>query len=357
MTIKLLIVDDSALMRRQLTQLFESEGDFEIRQARNGKEAVDENLAFKPDVITLDINMPEMDGLTALSLIMAARPVPVVMVSSLTEKGALATFEALALGAVDYVAKPSGTISLSIDEIKTELLTKVRAAARARIKPAAGGARGLAEKLRAERAEKPKPAFVRRSVSAAEGLVLIGVSTGGPSTLEAILPRLPADFPFPVIVAQHMPASFTAPFANRMNAICALEVVEVMRPMEVAAGTIYIGRGGGDVALTVRAGKLMVIAKPEAREFLWHPSVEVLGRSALQHCEANNLIAVMLTGMGYDGADAFAAIKKAGGRTIAESEDSAVVFGMPKELIARNGATLVLPAEKIATQLTAWARN
>jgi two-component system chemotaxis response regulator CheB len=367
MAIKLLIVDDSALMRRQLAQLFEAEGDFEVRMARNGKEAVEENTAFKPDVLTLDINMPEMDGITALSHIMATRPVAVVMVSSLTEKGAIATFEALALGAVDYVAKPGGTISLSIDEIRPDLLAKVRAAAHAQLKKAKeGGARGLSARLREERegraASPPKPArpaFVRRTVraEAEEGLVVIGVSTGGPSTLEEILPKLPADFPFPVVVAQHMPAYFTGPFAQRMNQNCQLEVVEITRPMELLPGTVYIARGGADTVVAVRAGKLMVLAKPESAQHLWHPSVELLGRSVLEHCEAEHVIGVMLTGMGYDGADAFTEIKKKGGRTIAESEDSAIVFGMPKELIERGGASMVLPAEKIATQLMSWARQ
>jgi len=361
MAIKLLIVDDSALMRRQLTQIFAADGGFEVRAARNGQEAIDENLAWQPDVVTLDINMPVMDGITALSHIMATRPVPVVMVSSLTEKGAMATFEALALGAVDYIAKPGGTISLSIGEIERELVAKVKAAARAKLKArGVAGGRGLTEKLREERkAAAAKPAFVRRSPAAeeAEGLVLIGVSTGGPSTLEEILPRLPADYPFPIVVAQHMPASFTGPYAARMNSLCALEVVEANKPMELLPGTIYIGKGGADVVIANRAGKLMVLPKPENPNFLWHPSVEVLGRSALEHCEASALIGVMLTGMGYDGADAFTEIKKQGGRTIAESEDSAVVFGMPKELIDRGGATLVLPAHKIATQLVSWART
>lgn len=365
MTIKLLIVDDSALMRRQLAQLFEAEGGFEVRMARNGKEAVEENTAFKPDVITLDINMPEMDGITALAHIMATRPVAVVMVSSLTEKGAIATFEALALGAVDYIAKPGGTISLTIDDIKPELIAKVRGAASAQIKKTKeGGAKGLAARLREERegraakpAKPPRPAFVRRNiVEEKEGLVVIGVSTGGPSTLEEILPKLPADFPFPVVIAQHMPAYFTGPFAQRMNQNCRLEVVEVARPMDILPGTIYIARGGADTVVVVRAGKLMVLAKPESAQHLWHPSVELLGRSILEHCDAGHVIGVMLTGMGYDGADAFTEIKKQGGRTIAESEDSAIVFGMPKELIERGGATLVLPAEKIATQLISWAR-
>ena len=149
--IKLLIVDDSALMRRQLSQIFEEEGGFEIRQARNGKEAVEENKDFQPDVVTLDVNMPEMDGITALSHIMAERPVPVVMVSSLTEKGALATFEALNLGAVDYVAKPGGTISLTIKEVSVELITKVRNAAKVKIKTKPTPTGGLAQRMREDR--------------------------------------------------------------------------------------------------------------------------------------------------------------------------------------------------------------
>ncbi|QIK36667.1 chemotaxis-specific protein-glutamate methyltransferase CheB [Caldichromatium japonicum] len=359
MPIRLLIVDDSALMRRQLSQLFEAQSDFIIRTARNGREAVEENRAWLPDVLTLDINMPEMDGLTALAAIMAERPVPVVMVSSLTEKGALATFEALALGAVDYIAKPGGTISLSIETIESELVAKVRAAARARLKFGKGSS--LAERLRREREERQtaKPAFVRRSPAAqeAEGLVIIGVSTGGPSTLEEILPQLPADYPFPIIVAQHMPAAFTGPFAQRMDQLCALNVVEVNRPLEVKPGTIYLGKGGADVVVTVRAGRLLVLAKPEDRRYLWHPSVEVLGRSVLEHCEVSHVIGVMLTGMGYDGADAFAEIKRQGGRTIAEAEETAVVFGMPRELIERGGASLILPAHQIAAQLINWVNT
>jgi two-component system chemotaxis response regulator CheB len=171
--IKLLIVDDSALMRRQLMAMFQAEEDFEIRQARNGEEAVRENREFEPDVVTLDINMPEMDGLTALSLIMAERPVAVVMVSSLTEQGALAMFEALHLGAVDYITKPGGTISLSIERVSEELVAEVRSAARA------------------------KPRGKRTRVSAAargweDGLVVIGASTGGPRALEIVLSGLPA---------------------------------------------------------------------------------------------------------------------------------------------------------------------
>ena len=362
--IKLLIVDDSALMRRQLTMLFQAEGDFEVRQARNGQEAVDGNRLFQPDVITLDINMPEMDGITALSLIMAERPVPVVMVSSLTEKGALATFEALNLGAVDFVAKPGGTISLTLDQVKPDLLAKVRAAVRAKLgkKRAVPGtkpvalAKGLSQRLREERESAQRAAPTAPGL-ASEGLLIIGVSTGGPRALEQVLPALPANFPWPVLVAQHMPGSFTGPFAARLNGLCALDVVEAHRPMAVQAGTIYIGKGGADMVLTRRAGVLTVLPKPESAEHLWHPSVELLARSALEHVNPSLIVGVMLTGMGFDGADGFTAIKKGGGRTIAESEETAVVFGMPAVLIERGGATLVVPLEKIAIQIKAWSNR
>jgi two-component system chemotaxis response regulator CheB len=359
LTIKLLIVDDSALMRRHLTTIFTTQGDFTIQTARNGQEAVEQNQLFLPDVITLDINMPEMDGLTALALINATRPVPVVMFSSLTEKSALATFEALALGAIDYLAKPEGTISISIEAVENEIVRKVRAAAGARIKPRAAK---LLEKVALPRKEcgperHAHSALRSGNETAMEGLVIIGVSTGGPGTLEEILPLLPGDYPFPVIVAQHMPRTFTGPFANRLNKMCALQVCEVDRPLPLMPGHIYIARGGADSLIAQRGGVLTVFSRPESSQHLWHPSVELLGRSVLEHCRAEHVIAVMLTGMGNDGAEAFAEIKKQGGRTIAEAQETAVVFGMPKELIDRSGATLTLPADKIATQLIGWSRS
>ncbi|WP_426191013.1 chemotaxis-specific protein-glutamate methyltransferase CheB [Massilia sp. DWR3-1-1] len=349
--IRLLIVDDSALMRRQLAALFDGEPDFEVRLARNGVEAVLENRRFEPDVITLDINMPELDGLTALAMIMAEREVAVVMVSSLTEKGALITFEALNLGAVDFIAKPGGTISLSIDLVRAAIIEKVRTAAQARPRRTARRPVPLALP---EAAWAPAPAPASAPAPAREGVVVVGVSTGGPNTLEQILPLLPLTLPWPVLVAQHMPASFTASFANRLDGLCSLKVVEVNRPMPLEAGTIYIGKGGADMVVVRRSGRLTVIAKPENDAFLWHPSAELLGRSALEQLEAANVVGVMLTGMGSDGANAFADIRRRGGRTIAESKESAVVFGMPAELIKRDGATVILPAEKIAAQVNAW---
>jgi two-component system chemotaxis response regulator CheB len=348
---KLLIVDDSALMRRQLAALFEAAGGFELRLARNGVEAVAENLAFRPDVVTLDINMPEMDGLSALAQMMDERPVPVVMLSSLTEKGALTTFEALALGAVDYCAKPGGTISLSIEEIGKTLVSKVRGAARARVRKEEPAQRAAAVRPAPACAAAAPVAKVAKAAAEATGIVVVGVSTGGPRTLERILPLLPAHFPWPVVVAQHMPASFTAPFAARMDTLCELNVVEANRPMPLEAGKVYVCKGGADVVVTRRAGVPTLLARPENNAYLWHPSVELLGRSALEHYAPSAILAVMLTGMGHDGADAFAEIARRGGHTIAESEASAVVFGMPAELIRRGGAREVLPAERIGARL------
>jgi two-component system chemotaxis response regulator CheB len=359
--IKILVVDDSALMRRQLTMLLTAAGGFEVCQARNGVEAVAENVRFQPDVVTLDINMPEMDGITALSLIMAERPVPVIMVSSLTEKGALATFEALNLGAVDYVAKPGGTISLSMDQVAAELLSKVRAAARAKprriraVPRTEGGQKASLSRASRADAEAIVKTDSLPSFGSRDGVVLIGVSTGGPRALEELLPALPADFPWPVLVAQHMPASFTAPFAARLDGVCQVHVVEAARPMAVEAGTVYIGKGGADMLVTRRGGVLTVLPKPESADHLWHPSAELLARSALENVPAKDLVGVMLTGMGYDGADGFAEIKRRGGRTIAESGETAVVNGMPAELVARGGASLVLPLDKVAAQVKAWA--
>ena len=349
--IRLLIVDDSALMRRQLSQVFVDAGGFEVRLAKNGLDAVEENRSFLPDVVTLDINMPEMDGLASLSLIMAERPVPVVMVSSLTEKGALATFEALNLGAVDFITKPGGTMSMGLEGIREQLLSKVRSAYGAKLKGPA--TRGLAQRIREERQVPRRPVPASRAL-ARDGVVLIGASTGGPRTVEEILQRLPADFPWPILVVQHMPPAFTKSFAERLNQQCALSVVEAATPMVIEPGTVYLGRGGGDMVLTLRGSLLAVVPKPESQQHLWHPSVELLGRSVLEHCDPSRVIGVMLTGMGYDGADAFTQIHKGGGRTIAESESSAVVFGMPAELIKRGGATAVLPMDKIAAKIVEW---
>jgi two-component system chemotaxis response regulator CheB len=349
---KVLVVDDSALMRKLIGGVL-TEAGYEVHTARHGGEGVEQLLAVQPDAVTLDINMPEMDGLTALSLMMAARPTPVVMVSSLTAKGALATFEALALGAVDFIAKPGGTISLSVDDIRAQLLEKVAGACRSWV----GGLNAPKPRTPLQRCS---PKTVETATPAATndvpGLVLVGVSTGGPRALEDVLPRLPADFPWPVLVAQHMPTNFTEAFARRMDTLCQLRVVEAASPMPITRGTVYIGRGGTDLAVGERGGRLYALPKPEAAGMPWHPSVDVLVETAMKHLPPERLLGVMLTGMGHDGAETMTKLHRAGGRTIAESEDTAVVFGMPNELIQRGGASLVLPLPSIAQQIKSWAR-
>lgn len=361
--IKLLIVEDSALMRKHLKAIFSEDRGFDVRTARNGEDALSEIKQWDPDVVTLDINMPVMDGITCLSHIMSDSPRPVVMVSSLTEEGARITFEALELGAVDYIAKPGGTISLNIGVIEQQLLAKVKAAAKAKLKRA----RGLTARLRQQRLSAEELANrqkVQRLAKATKrqpslrgvetGLVLIGVSTGGPSTLESIIPLLPDDYPVPILVAQHMPSSFTQIFAQRMNGLSALEVVEVSRPTLIEPGRVYIAKGDADMVVAPRPSGLHVMSVPSDKS-LWHPSVNRMVESALNHLDPKELVGVLLTGMGDDGASQMSRIRQGGGRTIAESEATAVVYGMPKALADLGGANLILDADHIAQQLLEWS--
>ena len=371
---KVLVVDDSALMRRLLSGVLTDAG-FQVASARNGVEGVQQLTEWQPDVVTLDINMPEMDGLTALSLMMQARPTPVVMVSSLTEKGAQATFEALALGAVDFIAKPGGTISLTVDDIADQLIQKVKAASRARMRPASGAttraaeaparmALGRSAARQPGAAPAPVPAAAPSTESTAprasaalaklDGLVIVGVSTGGPRTLEDILPLLPADFPWPVLVAQHMPSNFTDTFAKRMDKLCRISVRECNATLPLEPGHAYIGKGGTDMVVVERLGRIAAQPRPETPGHPWHPSVDVLVESAMKLVPPERIVGVQLTGMGNDGARAMAQLKARGGRTIAESKDTAVVFGMPQELIELGGATLVLPCTDVTRQLCHW---
>jgi two-component system chemotaxis response regulator CheB len=358
--IRLLVVDDSPLMRRLLGGVFTAEGDFDIAFARNGVEALEQLGAFRPDVITLDVNMPEMDGLACLDRIMLERPCPVVMVSSLTEAGAGVTLEALELGAVDFIAKPDRAISLEMETLAPQLVEKVRAASRARLP----GSLRLAERVRLRSglgdrapAAAPRrpviPSMVRRQIKnpAAYRVVLIGTSTGGPPALDTLLSRLPADFPWPIVVAQHMPSSFTGPLARRLDKLCALTVTEVTHPMPLAPGNVYIGKGDADVILGVRPDGPVVMAAPSLPEYRWHPSVDRMVESAMQHFAPESLVGVLMTGMGSDGAEPMARLKAQGGRTIAEAEESAVVWGMPGELVRRGGAEIVAPLEQIADRI------
>jgi len=356
--IKLLVIDDSALMRRLLTEVFAAAGDFAVSVARSGEEALAMLDEVAPDVVTLDINMPGMDGLTCLDRIMVHRPCPVVMVSSMTAAGAEETLEAMALGAVDFVAKPKGAVSLEMDALAPQLVETVRAAAGARISRtvrlrdrvrarAAGGERAVAEKRR-------KPASLAARAPGRDGIVLVGSSTGGPPALDALLGELPAHFPWPIVVAQHMPASFTGSLARRLDKICALEVREVTRTTPVLPGHVYIGKGDADLLLSRRAGTLVAMAAPASPAHFWHPSVDRLVESAMRQLSPENVVGVLMTGMGSDGAAAMGELKAQGGYTVAESADTAVVWGMPGALVNLGGASVVRPLDQIAAALMAF---
>ena len=358
--IRVLVVDDSALMRRLLGQIFASDAEFEVEFARNGVEALERIAAFAPHVVTLDINMPQMDGLACLDRIMVEAPRPVVMVSSLTAEGADATLEALRLGAVDFVAKPEGAISLHLDALRANLVGRVRAASQAKIRSTVrlrdrirhriGGA-AMPTATRAPAPRTPRPAGPEPVAASGEGLVLVGTSTGGPPALEALLTSLPADFPWPVVVAQHMPATFTGALARRLNGLCAVSVTEVGRAVSLRAGHVYIGRGDADIVVTRGSGGLVAMPRAADPDYPWHPSAERLVVSAMEHVAPPQLIGVLMTGMGSDGAQAMASLRSRGGRTIAESEETAVVWGMPGELVRRGGAEWILPLPEIGPRL------
>ncbi len=347
--IRVLVVDDSALMRRHLAQLLQQQPGYDVRTARNGVEALNLVEEFDPQVVTLDVNMPEMDGITCLARIMVASPRAVIMVSSITEQGAETTLQALSLGAFDYVQKPGGTISLSLDQIAAQLVAKVRVAASARV-------RGLGGVVAPKRPAPPPPRAVRMAADGAmePGLVMLGVSTGGPAVLEKILPALPADLPWPVLVAQHMPASFTGVFARRLDALSALTVQELRTATPLQPGNVYIARGDADMVVARRGGVLTGLSVPASEEHSWHPSVTRMVESAADLLPPERLIGVQLTGMGDDGAAAMARCHQRGMRTIAQDATTSAVFGMPNELICRTGASLVLASDAIAGQIARW---
>lgn len=350
---RLLIVDDSALMRRLLADIFGEAGDFEIEIARGGAEALARLHDFAPDVITLDIQMPDMDGLAVLDRIMIERPTPVVMVSSLTQAGAEATLEAIALGAIDFIAKPRGAISLEIDAVAAPLIDKVRAAARARLSRAARLTERVRQRIGSASGAARRSSRASTAHIASDGLVLIGTSTGGPPALDAVLGSLPADFPLPILVAQHMPASFTGPLARRLDRQCAIGVQEVSGTTPLLAGHAYIGRGDADVLVSRRGAALVAIPAPASADYRWHPSVDRMVASAMQQVAPEKLVGVLMTGMGADGAATMTDLMRAGGHVVAEAAETAVVWGMPGALVAADGASIVLPLDRIAEHLAA----
>ncbi|EOW9325610.1 TPA: chemotaxis protein CheB [Vibrio cholerae] len=325
---KILVVDDSALMRTTISDILQCIPNAEIKTARDGMDALDKVMKWQPDVMTLDINMPNMDGLTCLTQIMVERPLPIVMLSSLTHEGAITTLEALYLGAVDFVAKPGGTICGRLQEVAPLIREKVRAAAKMRVK------------VHTQLSVSPAEVEHKHNSPVVENnedhqLAIMGVSTGGPGTVETILRHLPADFSLPIIVNQHMPESFTAAFAQRLNRHLQQPVKEINRALVLEAGTVYVCKGDRDCIVTLRDGKLAAMPTPNDSHFSWHPSVSKLVASAIRTCGEDNLLCVMLTGMGDDGADEMAQVAQGNGIVFAQEPTTCVVPSMPEALLKR----------------------
>ncbi len=333
--IRVLVADDSALMRKQIKDMLESDPQIEvIGTARDGEDTIEKARKLEPDVITLDINMPKMDGLTALQILVEEEIAPVIMLSSLTQEGSLITFEALELGAFDYVAKPGGTISLNIKQVKDELIAKVKAAAR----------KGVLSRLKRKKKVTVKRIGGRVKEKKA---VAIGISTGGPKTLMDVIPYLPEDLPAAIFIVQHMPPAFTKSFAERLDKNSKIRVVEAEAGLEVENGLGILGKGGYHLTVFKKLSGSVIVRTPNKPEHLFMPSADIMMESVLS-VYGENTIGVLMTGMGDDGANAMVKIKEAGGITIAESEETAIVFGMPKAAIERGGAKYVAPSYEIA---------
>ena len=346
---KILIVDDSALIRKQLGELLDKAG-YDIGFAKNGKEAVEFALSVDFDCITMDINMPVMDGLSAVKEIMRLKPTPILMISSLTQNDANVTFEALDAGAVDYVPKP-GTITLNIEDTKKEILEKVKYISsmpknRLLIRKAA-----VKKKINMSKKE------VKLS-EISEKLVLIGASTGGPGLIETITTSLPLDYPYGVCIVQHMPENFVPSFVKRLNKISDIEVVEAKTGEIVTGGKVIIAKGGKHMHFMKKAsGKLAVKLVDNYSKRFFTPSVDEMFFSAAETFNAKNILAVELTGIGDDGADGMVALRKKGAYTIAEDETTAVVYGMPKEAFVRGGAMKKLPFPEIVKEILKYGEK
>lgn len=344
---KVLIADDSALVRKQLSEIIAELG-YEIDTARNGAEAVQKATEQQYDVITMDINMPVMDGLSAVKKIMAECPTPILMISSLTTDGANTTMEALDLGAVDYIAKP-GTMNVGREENREEILSKVKSLSRIPPRRLQSISR---REMRTERRASPVEKKVVASGGEIKKILLIGASTGGPGLIEQICASLPAHFPHPVCIVQHMPEQFTAAFATRLDRVSALPVIESKSSMELSPGCIYIARGGVHTHFAKKvSGRIVLREERDKNHRFFQPSVDEMFLSALKVFRPDQIIAVLLTGIGDDGAEGMVAIKQGGGFTIGESEETATVYGMPKEAYERGGVSQQLPFPRILKSL------
>ena len=345
--IRVLVVDDSALMRKMIPQILEREPSIKVvGTAMDGAFALKKIEELKPDVVTLDLEMPRMDGMEALRQIMRYRRLPVIIVSALSTQGANATFKALALGAFDFVTKPQDVSSNSVlREISADLVAKIKVAAHSQ-------ARNVVpmetSPIEPKRSGKPG----KRRKEAATKVVAIGISTGGPNALQYVLSQLPADFAGAILVVQHMPEGFTEMFARRLDESCAIEVKEAQSGDLLLAGRALICPGNRHMKVRRMPLADTVVLTDDPKVNGHRPSVDVLFRSVSQEF-GPNAVAVLMTGMGDDGAEAMGAVKAAGGLTIAQDEGSSVVYGMPKAAIERGYAVRVVALDALAHTIQA----
>lgn len=336
MAIRVLVVDDSATARAVLREILEEAPEIDvIGAAPDAYAARDKVVELKPDVICLDVEMPRMDGVTFLRKLMAHMPTPVVMVSSLTRKGAQVTLDALNAGAVDFVTKPHSNIYDGIDEIKKELVEKIKSAAKANVR-----------NIQQSKSYTPT-SYSGALAETTKKLIAIGASTGGTEALRVVLQKFPRNTPG-IVVVQHMPASFTGPFAQRLNSVCEIDVVEAENGMYLETGKAIIANGAYHMVVR-RSGARYYIEIGDGQNVSGHkPSVDVLFNSVAKNAGAN-AVGIILTGMGADGAKGMLNMRNAGAKTIAQDEKSCVVFGMPKVAIEMGGAEQVTSLENITS--------
>lgn len=320
--IRVVVVDDSAFMRKAISSMLANDPDIEVvGTARDGQQGIDMVRELSPDVVTMDVEMPVMDGLTALKRIMMEMPRPVIMISSLTVEGAEATLKALDAGAVDFIPKKLSRVSLEIIKIEEELRAKVKAVAKRRfVRP------------RPQKAQHDCPWRGAAATSRDKLVVAIGVSTGGPPAVQSILSQLPADFPACILIAQHMPAAFTGPFAKRLDSLSQLTVSEARDGDPVRPGLVYVAPGGTHLRLRRDGMRHVVEVSREPAGALYKPSATEL-MASVADVAGNRALGVMLTGMGSDGLDGARRLKEAGGRLLAQSDSTCVVYGMPKAVV------------------------
>lgn len=355
--IRVVVVDDSALVRSLLAEIINRQRDMECVGVANDPLVAREIIReLNPDVITLDVEMPRMDGLDFLGRLMRLRPMPVLMISTLTERGAEVTMKALELGAIDFVAKPRIGLADGIKELADQIVEKIRVAASAQVKravPQPAVAR-TATSTEAAGVAAPPPAKLLGRVST-EKLICIGSSTGGTEAVKEVLMRMPADAPG-ILVTQHMPPGFTTSFAARLNGLCQITVKEAVDRERILPGHAYIAPGGRHLRIDRSGANYIAIVEDGEPVNRHKPSVEVLFHSCAQ-VVGPNAFGVMLTGMGNDGAKAMREMKDAGSYNYVQNEATCVVFGMPREAIAHGAADEVLPLLEIAPALLSRLRS